>query len=190
MKTNKAGVELIKEFEGFMPRWYKDPVGIWTIGYGHTDAAGSPNHKNTADMFITEEEATSILEKDLANYEAAVNRQVKVELNPNQFSALVSFTYNLGEGNLSRSTLLRKLNAGDYNGASAEFARWTRAGGRVLNGLIRRRAAEFALFNKKISVIDAVRPKTKPEPAKKPSTGIVVFIMAVAAAVAIMLGVD
>ena len=162
MKTNAAGLALIQDFEGFVPRWYKDPVGIWTIGFGHTDAAGSPKHATSPNLSLTEGEAASILERDLLKYEADVERLVKVPLNDNQFSALVSFTYNLGAGNLGSSTLLRKLNAGDYDGAANEFPRWNKAGGKVLKGLSRRRAAEMDLFTKP----SGRRPAPKPVPAK------------------------
>lgn len=151
MKTNNEGVQLIKEFEGFVPKWYQDPVGVWTIGYGHTDNAGSPKYATSKNMRLTVAEATSILQRDLGQYESAVERLVKVPLNDNQFSALVSFTYNLGAGNLGSSTLLKKLNAGDYAGAANEFARWNKGGGKVLNGLVRRRAAERELFVKLVS---------------------------------------
>lgn len=154
MKTNAAGVQLIKDFEGFVPKWYRDPVGVWTIGYGHTDSAGSPKHATSANMVLSEAEGTAILQRDLGQYEAAVDRLVKVPLNENQYAALVSFTYNLGAGNLGSSTLLRKLNAGDYEGAANEFARWNKAGGKVLNGLVRRRAAEKALFVKPAGLVN------------------------------------
>lgn len=144
MKTNNAGIALIKEFEGLELTAYKDPVGVWTIGYGHTSAAGSP--KVFAGQRITPAEAESILRQDLAKFEGYVNSAVNVALNENQHAALVSFTYNLGPGNLNSSTLLKKLNKGDYTGAAAEFARWNRAGGKVLAGLTRRRAAERDLF--------------------------------------------
>lgn len=153
MKTNAEAVQLIKDFEGFVPKWYRDPVGVWTIGYGHTDSAGSPKYATSKTMVLSEAEGTAILQRDLGQYEDAVARLVKVPLNENQHGALVSFTYNLGEGNLGQSTLLRKLNAGDYAGAAAEFPRWNKAGGKELAGLTRRRAAEQALFEKPVSVI-------------------------------------
>ena len=153
MKTNAAGLALIKEFEGFVPTWYRDPVGVWTIGYGHTDSAGSPKYATSKNMKLTEAEASAILQRDLERYEADVARLVRVPLNENQHGALVSFTYNLGAGNLGSSTLLRKLNAGDYAGAAAEFPRWNKAGGKVLAGLTRRREAERALFEKPVSVL-------------------------------------
>lgn len=152
MKANAAAIALIEEYEGFRPRWYRDPAGVWTIGYGHTDAAGHPRHVDNPDLAITKADARTILERDLPRYEAYVTRLVKVPMNENQFGALVSFTYNLGAGSLASSTLLRKLNAGDYAGAAAEFPRWNKAGGKVLNGLVRRRAAERALFETPVTV--------------------------------------
>lgn len=146
MHINNAGLALIKEFEGFVDRWYRDPVDIWTCCYGHTDAAGEPKYSATKGKRFTEAEGEEILRRDLGQYEQAVLRAVKVPLNENQFSALTSFTYNLGPVNLGTSTLLRKLNAGDYEGAAAEFPKWNKAGGKALAGLTRRRAAERALF--------------------------------------------
>lgn len=187
MKTSAAALELIREFEGFVPRWYRDPVGVWTIGYGHTDAAGSPKHATSANMVLSEEEGSAILQRDLGQYEAAVTRAVKVPLNENQFGALVSFTYNLGAGNLNSSTLVKKLNAKDYKGAAAEFARWNKAGGKVLNGLVRRRAAEKALFERPVSrkppVYDAV-----PASGASSGKGIAIAVGAIFAAVAAWLG--
>lgn len=117
---------------------------MWTIGYGHTAAAGPP--VPAAGLTITPAEADAILGRDLARFEAAVTRLVTVALSQHEFDALVSFTFNVGEGALGRSTLLRKLNAGDGSGAAAEFGRWNKAGGRVLAGLTRRRAEERAMF--------------------------------------------
>lgn len=154
MKTNNAALALICEFEGFVPYWYPDPAHGWnvpTIGYGHTDAAGYPRYADDENLHLSKADARIILARDLGQYERAVAEAVKVPLNENQFGALVSFTYNLGPGNLRSSTLLRKLNAGDYAGAAAEFPRWNRAGSKVLAGLTRRRAAERALFEKPVS---------------------------------------
>ncbi|WP_440216300.1 lysozyme [Chromobacterium piscinae] len=141
MKTNAAGISLIKQFEGVRLAAYQDMVGVWTIGYGHT----GPEVK--AGMAITQQQADQLLAADLETFEAGVGRTVTVPLNANQFSALVSFSYNLGLGNLRSSTLLRLLNQGDYAGAAAQFLRWNRAGGQVVAGLTRRRQAEQALFN-------------------------------------------
>lgn len=170
-ELNSESVDLIKSFEGWYAKAYKDPVGIWTIGYGHTDMAGPP--KVTPNLTLTREEGEELLRRDLKKYQAGVERLVKVSLNDNQYGALVSFTYNLGEGNLGKSTLLRKLNQGDYVGASKEFAKWDKAEGKVLKGLTRRREAERVLFLKKpLEVtqkpVESVSPSPATEVAKKP----------------------
>lgn len=144
MQTSDKGIALIKQFEGCKLTAYQDSVGVWTIGYGWTKPVdGKPIR---AGMTINQETAERLLKTGLVSYESDVSRLVKVGLNQGQFDALVSFTYNLGARSLSTSTLLRKLNAGDYAGAADEFLRWNKAGGKVLNGLTRRREAERALF--------------------------------------------
>lgn len=145
MKTGQAGLNLIKRFEGLSLKPYADAVGVPTIGYGNTYYENGGKVRLT-DPPIDEARAEALLRHTLRHYEQAVNAAVAVPLTQNQFDALVSFTYNLGAGNLQRSTLLKKLNAGDYQGAAAQFARWNRAGGRVLRGLTRRREAERRLF--------------------------------------------
>ena len=144
MQTSDKGIALIKEFEGCKLTAYQDSVGVWTIGYGWTQPVdGKPIR---AGMTIKQETAERLLKTGMVSYESDVSRLVKVGLTQGQFDALVSFTYNLGALSLSTSTLLRKLNAGDYAGAADEFLRWNKAGGKVLNGLTRRREAERALF--------------------------------------------
>lgn len=144
MQTREKGIALIKQFEGCKLTAYQDSVGVWTIGYGWTQPVdGKPIR---AGMTIKQETAERLLKTGLVSYESDVSRLVKVGLTQGQFDALVSFTYNLGARSLSTSTLLRKLNAGDYAGAADEFLRWNKAGGKVLNGLTRRREAERALF--------------------------------------------
>ncbi|CZY50484.1 lysozyme [Enterobacter hormaechei] len=144
MQTSEKGISLIKEFEGCKLNAYQDSVGVWTIGYGWTQPVdGKPIR---AGMTIKQETAERLLKTGLVSYESDVSRLVKVGLTQGQFDALVSFTYNLGARSLSTSTLLRKLNAGDYAGAADEFLRWNKAGGKILNGLTRRREAERALF--------------------------------------------
>mgnify|MGYP001069296736 FL=1 len=144
MQTSEKGIALIKEFEGCRLTAYQDSVGVWTIGYGWTQPVdGKPIR---AGMTIKQETAERLLKNGLVSYESDVSRLVKVGVTQGQFDALVSFTYNLGARSLSTSTLLRKLNAGDYAGAADEFMRWNKAGGKVLNGLTRRREAERALF--------------------------------------------
>ena len=144
MQTSDKGIALIKQFEGCKLTAYQDSVGVWTIGYGWTQPVdGKPIR---AGMTIKQETADRVLKTGLVSYESDVSRLVKVGLTQGQFDALVSFAYNLGARALSTSTLLRKLNAGDYAGAADEFLRWNKAGGKVLNGLTRRREAERALF--------------------------------------------
>ncbi|QLS33669.1 lysozyme [Citrobacter sp. RHBSTW-00903] len=144
MQTSPDGIALIKKFEGCKLTAYQDSVGVWTIGYGWTQPVdGKPIR---AGMTIKQETAERLLKTGMVSYESDVSRLVKVGLTQGQFDALVSFTYNLGARSLSTSTLLRKLNAGDYAGAADEFLRWNKAGGKVLNGLTRRREAERALF--------------------------------------------
>lgn len=142
MHTSQKGLDLIKSFEGLRLSAYKCPADVWTIGYG-TTAGVEPGQT------ITKERAEELLRDDVARFEAQVLRVIKVPLTQGQFDALVSFTYNLGAGNLANSTLARLLNAGDYLGAAAQFDRWNKAGGKVLNGLVARRAAERAMFEGK-----------------------------------------
>ncbi|MGH2412338.1 MAG: lysozyme, partial [Microcystaceae cyanobacterium] len=118
---------------------YLDSVGVPTIGYGHT-------HGVYLGMIVTRAQAEDFLKQDLSEAESAASQLVKVPLNDNQFSALVSFVFNLGAGALAQSTLLRELNAGNYTEAAEQFLRWTRAGGQQLAGLVRRRHTERALF--------------------------------------------
>ena len=144
MQISDKGIALIKEFEGCKLTAYQDSVGVWTIGYGWTQPVdGKPIR---AGMTINQETAERLLKTGLVSYESDVSLLVKVGMTQGQFDALVSFTYNLGSRSLSTSTLLRKLNAGDYAGAADEFLRWNKAGGKVLNGLTRRREAGRALF--------------------------------------------
>jgi lysozyme len=167
-EINIAGIELIKSFEGIMdgdPTTanldpYLDPIGIWTIGYGHAIVVGKDflrGKQNRAKAFalypggITMAEAETLLRADVMDKCRDVDSLVKVSLNDNQYAAIVSFTFNLGVGNLKQSTLLKKLNAGDFAGAAKEFAKWNKAGGRVLAGLTRRRAAEAELFRRPVS---------------------------------------
>lgn len=186
MKTNDAAVALICEFEGFEPRWYPDPAHGWkvpTIGFGHTDAAGYPRYADDHNLHLAKSDAITILKRDLAQYERAVTDAVKVPVTENQFGALVSFTYNLGPGNLRSSTLLRKLNAGDYAGAAGEFGKWVKAGGKTLNGLVRRRAAERALFEKPVVI-----PAADAAPSKAASAGSPGFVASLLALLKSMFG--
>lgn len=155
MKTSAAGIALIKEFEGLELKAYPDPGSggdPWTIGIGTTVY---PNGTKVQPGDVcTEAQAEDYLRHDLAKFEAAVVRLTRGKATQGQFDALVSFCYNVGadedsdtiaEG-LGDSTLLRKHNAGDYDGAALEFAKWNKAAGKVLRGLTKRRAAEAALY--------------------------------------------
>ena len=139
MNIGSKGLELIKHFEGCELEAYKCPAGVWTIGYGHIKGVSEG-------MTITEAQAEEMLQSELIEYEGYINDLVEVELNQNQFDAMVSWVYNLGGGNLKSSTLLKVLNAGDYAGVPAQMLRWNKAGGKVLEGLTRRRQAEADLF--------------------------------------------
>ena len=139
METSKIGLDLIKHFEGCELEAYKCPAGVWTIGYGHTKGVYEG-------QTITEEEAEQMLKDELVEYEGYVNNLVTVGLNQNQFDAMVSWVYNLGGGNLKASTLLKVLNSGNYAGVPEQMLRWNKAGGKVLEGLTRRRQAEADLF--------------------------------------------
>lgn len=139
MKTSERGFELIKQFEGLRLQAYLCPAGVWTIGYGHTAGVQSGD-------VITDTQADAFLRDDVTLSERAVNQYVSVSLTQCQFDALVSFSFNLGSGDLRTSTLLKKLNAGDTAGAAGEFLHWVNAGGKKLPGLVRRREAEKALF--------------------------------------------
>ena len=147
MKTGLSGLNLIKEKEGLRLKPYLCSAGVATIGYGSTMYADG-RKVTLKDAAITEPQALELLANTLGKYEKAVNDYVKVTLTQNEFDALVSFTYNLGAGNLLSSTLLKKLNAGDKAGAANQFEVWNKAGGKVLQGLVTRRAAEKALFLK------------------------------------------
>lgn len=139
--TSDKGIALIKEFEGLRLQAYPDPATggePWTIGVGHTGGV------RRGDV-ITEAQADTFLRADLGRFEAAVNKLAPVTTQ-DQFDALVSLAFNVGEGNLASSTLLRKHNAADYDGAAAEFGRWNKAAGKVMAGLTRRRAAEASLY--------------------------------------------
>ena len=140
----EEGLDLIKRFEGFRPTIYICPAGWPTIGYGHV-LRDSERVRFSAG--IDERAAEELLRFDVEIAERAVLRLIHVPLSDGQFSALVSFAFNLGAGALQRSTMRRKINREEYEAVPAEFRRWVWAGGRKLKGLMRRRAAEAALFN-------------------------------------------
>jgi lysozyme len=139
MKTSPEGRQFIREWEGCRLNAYQDGGGVWTIGVGHTGQVPPGMH-------ITTDEADLLLAADLQEAEKAVNGAVRTPLNSAQFDALVSFTFNVGKSAFSGSTLLKKLNAGDFTGAADEFPRWSHDNGQVVQGLLNRRNAERTLF--------------------------------------------
>lgn len=170
MRTSPSGRAAIAAREGVVLTAYKDSAGILTIGVGHTSAAGPP--KVTAGMRITAKEAGEILSRDLAAVEADVNRMISVPLNQNEFDALVSLVFNIGSGAFQKSTLRRKLNAGDRAGAADQFLVWnkiTKGGKKVeLKGLTTRRQAERKQFLTGVVVHKPAPGDTQPG---LPSTG-------------------
>lgn len=144
MRISENGIEFIRQLEGEKLTAYPDIVGIWTIGVGHTGFVdGKPVARG---MAITKEKSKELLTADLKHFESAVNDAVKVTLTQNQFDALVSLAFNIGEGAFARSKLVNKLNAGDKKGAAEQFLVWKNAGGRVSQGLLNRRQKEKAMF--------------------------------------------
>ena len=143
MQMSQGGLDtLLKKFEGCKLKAYRCPANVCTIGYGHTSSAGAPEVRDG--MIITQADAETILRQDLIKYERSVQDLVKVKLTQNQFDVLVDFAYNAGVGNLKSSTMLKKVNAGDLDAVPAELMKWTKGGGKVLPGLVRRRQAESA----------------------------------------------
>jgi len=145
MQYSKNGLHLTESFEGVRLSAYPDPGtggDPWTIGYGHT---GPEVHSG---MTITQEQAELYLAEDVKRAEADVNAKLTVEVTQDEFDALVDFAFNCGCGNLNNSTLLKKLNAGDFEGAAQEFLKWDMAAGHHMAGLLRRRQAEELLFLK------------------------------------------
>ena len=139
MKISEDGLELIKKFEGCETTAYQDSVGVWTIGFGHTKGVeeGQP---------CSIEDAESMLANEMDEYEGYINNMVKVDLQQHEFDALVAWVYNLGPTNLGESTMLKVLNGGQFDRVPEEMNRWTRAGGKILEGLVRRRQAESLMF--------------------------------------------
>lgn len=142
MKISVEGLALIKKFEGLELNAYQCAAGVWTIGYGHTKGVFEG-------QTIKKAEADEMLVLEMDEYEKAVNDAVTISIDQCMFDALVSWTYNLGPSNLNASTMLKVLNSGDYDGVPAQIKRWNKAGGKVLEGLIRRRDAEALLFEGK-----------------------------------------
>ena len=139
MKISEDGLELIKKFEGCETTAYQDSVGVWTIGFGHTKGV---EEGQTCSI----EDAESMLADEMDEYEGYINNMVKVDLQQHEFDSLVAWVYNLGPTNLGESTMLKVLNGGQFDRVPDEMNRWTRAGGEILEGLVRRRQAESLMF--------------------------------------------
>jgi lysozyme len=171
MQINAAGLALIKEFEGLRLAAYLCPAGVATIGYGTT--VYPDGRRIRVGDEITQQQAEDYLRNDLRAFEREVERMVLVPVNENQFSALVSFAYNCGAQALQKSTLLRYINAHEFVAAAGEFARWNQAAGKVLPGLVRRRAAERELFTRPVTAPavpppPVAMPEPTPEPVQEP----------------------
>ena len=157
MSISEAGIQLIKSFEGCHNQPYKCPATLWTIGYGRvlypdqarlkTDERASYPLRSEHNRLWDADEIDALLEADLDRFSAGVRRLCPAAAdNMCHLDAMVSFAFNLGLGSLQSSTLRMRYSRGDYQGAADEFLKWTKAGGKVLNGLVRRREAERALF--------------------------------------------
>lgn len=158
MRINQAGLDLIKEFEGYRAEAYRDSVGVWTIGYGTTGRAGV-GIDPAAGMVITPEEAEYYLQKGVDKFAASISPAITAPINENQFGAYVSLAYNVGPAAFKRSSSLRHFNAGNISGAAQNILLWNKAGGKVMRGLVRRREAEKALFETPV----AEKPKPVPQ---------------------------
>jgi len=161
MKVNKAGIDLIKQFEGCKLKAYKDSVGIWTVGYGLTTAAGFI--EVTKGTTITQEEADHYLEKAVDKFAGEIAPAFQTNVSENEFSACVSLAYNIGSPRFKKSSVLKHLNAGSREKAADAFLLWNKAGGKVLKGLERRREAERDLF---LTPARAVPQQPDPAPVK------------------------
>lgn len=146
MNVSQKGIDLIKEFEGFSASPYPDVIGVNTIGFGTTKYPNGHAVK-LSDPKIDVAQAQIYLQNDLKRFIDDLNKLVKVEVAQQQFDALLSLIYNIGTTNFSNSTLLKKLNNKDFVGASNEFPKWNKAGGKVVQGLVNRRKREMDLFN-------------------------------------------
>lgn len=163
---NQATFDLVEGFEGLRLKAYKDAVGVWTIGYGTTAAAGL-GIEPKAGMFITEAEAESLLAEGLERFAASIRPKITAPINDNEFGAFLSLSYNIGPGAFAKSSALRKFNAGDKAGAADAILLWNKAGGKVLAGLKRRREAERELFMSPVT--QHVTPAAVPEVIHKQS---------------------
>jgi lysozyme len=160
MKTSQSGIDLIKHFEGYSSTTYLDSAGYPTIGYGHLAKPNDP-------LVITKWQAEMLLRQDVAWAERAVARAISAPINQPQFDSLTSFTFNLGSGSLYKSTLRKRVNAGQYLAAANELLKWVNAGGKRLKGLVKRRTMERLLFLSKLS--DGLAASKMETPTQKPT---------------------
>lgn len=182
MKLTAEGIALIRRCEGFRATAYRDAVGVWTVGYGHTSMAGPP--AVMAGLTVSRAEAEAILARDLDNFARGVAAAITTEIDDRQFSALVSFAYNVGLANFRRSSVLKAVNAGDFAAVPRRLQLWTRAGGKILAGLVTRRAAEAAMF-----IGEAAAPPPEPPPPEAvPGTPLRRSSTALAAALSALAG--
>jgi lysozyme len=165
MKTSPAGRKVLAEREGRRLKAYRDSVGVWTIGIGHTAAAGPP--EVTPGLTVTEAECDAIFTRDIVSYEDAVKRSVKVPLEQHEFDALVSFCYNIGPAGLARSTVVRRLNAGDRRGAGEAFLMWNKPP--EILGRRRGERAQFLGQGYAARLGPNERPKAPATPARQPA---------------------
>lgn len=190
---NQATIDLVKEFEGLRTTAYKDSAGVWTIGYGTTGRAGV-GIDPVEGMEITEAEAEYYLQKGLEKFSTEITGAITQPINENEFGAFVSLAYNIGSGAFKRSTALRKFNAGDKQGAANAMLMWNKAGGRVLNGLVRRREAERALFLTPVRVDapvqDARQDRTSPAQSRTVQASVVAAASATGSAVTALSALD
>jgi GH24 family phage-related lysozyme (muramidase) len=168
MKINEAGLAFIREAEGLRIKAYRDATGIWTIGYGHTSSAGAP--EVVTGLEISVDDAERILAADVKRFAKGVSDAVTVPLNDDQFSALVSFAYNVGLGNFHSSSVLKAVNTGDFDAVPRRLGLWVKAGGKTLPGLVKRRAAEAALFVKHNEVAAAPIDIPRGKPVRQSTT--------------------
>ncbi|MEZ7766226.1 lysozyme [Haemophilus parahaemolyticus] len=143
-RISTQGLDEIKKSEALSLKAYQDTGGVWTIGYGHTGKVGGV--PVGSGMTITKDQAEKLLQNDVSIFENAIKKGVKVPLTQNQYDALVNFSYNIGDGAFLKSTLLRRLNQGDYQAAADQMLRWNKDNGEVIQGLTNRRERERAMF--------------------------------------------
>lgn len=167
MKISRSGIDLITRWEGCKLTAYLDGGGVWTIGYGHTSAAGAPEVKRG--LKITFQDAKDIFVRDIVKYETAVDKAINRPMTQGQFDAMVSLCYNIGPGAFAGSTLVRKFNAGDVAGAKRAFGSWIKDNGKVVKGLQNRRADEQNHFDLPIPTMTVQSIPHSPAPTVHPS---------------------